>query len=114
MPPAFFTSKRVSSRMIDVGSPFVSCRLKCLIHTVPVGNVQLALELKVMVEPRLGTENQRVLIALSDQNGRLMSYGTMPAAAASASLGLVSEARLVKAPVSASVGGMGAPFVTLL
>src|SRR4051794_28447070 len=100
--------------MMEEGSPLVSCKLKCLTQTVPLGNDQLPLGAKVILELTLGTENQRDLMALSDQNGRLMSYGTMPGAGWSGSVALVSAVRLVKAPVSARVGGRGAPLVALL
>src|SRR5689334_12878111 len=114
MPPAFFTRKRVSGRITDDGSPLVSGRLKCLIHTLPVGNDQLPPGLKPIVRLVFGTENQRDLIALSDQNGTLISNGTMPAAGCSGSVGAVSDGRFVNAPVSASVGGSVPPVLTLL
>src|SRR6266571_3890329 len=94
--------KRVSSRLRDSGTPLVSSSSKCLIQTVPVGNDQLPSRLKPMVRFVLGTANQRVLSPLSDQNGRLMSYGTMPAVG-------VSDVKLANAPVSARVGGNAAP-----
>src|SRR5450432_3681457 len=94
--------KRVSSRLRDAATPLVSSSSKCLIQTVPVGNDQLPTGLNVMVRFVFGTENQRDLMALSDQNGTLRSYGTMPA------LG-VSKVKSLNAPVSASVGGKGVP-----
>src|SRR5437016_5215643 len=99
--------KRVSSRWLDAGTPLVNSSSKCLIHTVPFGNVQLASGLKPIVRLMFGTENQRVFWALSDQNGTLMSYGTMPV------LG-VSVLKSEKAPVSAKVGGSGVPVEVAL
>src|SRR6267142_5325478 len=99
--------KRVSSRLRDSGTPFVSSNSKCLIHTAPVGNDQVLAGLNPIVRFVLGTDTQRVLIALSDQKGTLRSYATMPAAG-------TSVARFVNALVPASVAGTGAPFVVLL
>src|SRR5215831_19165893 len=93
---------RVSSRLRDSGTPLVSSSSKCLIHTVPVGNDQLLSGLKPIVRLVFGTESQRLLIALSDQNGTFRSYGTMPAFG-------VSAVRSLKAPVSASVAGNCVP-----
>src|SRR5436190_16277842 len=105
-PFVFFTMKRVSSRLREDATPLVNSSSKCLIQTVPVGNDQFASRLKVTVKLVFGTENQRLLIALSDQNGTLMSYGTIPAA-------IASVVKFVNAPVSARVGGSAAPFVAL-
>src|ERR1700742_1379801 len=94
--------KRVSIRLLEASTPLVSSRSKCLIHTVPVGNDQLPLGLNVIVWLGFGSENQRLLMALSDQKETLTLYGTMPA------LG-VSDERSLKAPVAARVGGKGVP-----
>src|SRR5260221_7953624 len=104
---------RVSSRRRDAGTPLVSSRSKCLIQTEPVGNAQLFVALKPKSRLVLGTENHRVLIALSDQNGTFRSYSTIPAFGVSGCVELVSALRSVNAPVAASVGGNGVP-VTLL
>src|SRR5580765_1393883 len=100
MPDAVFMSNRVSRRISDAGSPLVSCRLKCLTQTVPVGNDQLPFALNPIARLVLGTENHRDLIALSDQNGRLIVYGRMPAAGWSVVCGPASDIRFVNAPVS--------------
>src|SRR5436190_11403252 len=100
MPDAVFMSNRVSMRISDAGSPLVSCRLKCLIQTVPVGNDQFPAALKPIVRLVFGTENQRDLIALSDQNGRLIVYGKMPEAGWSVVCGPANDIRFVNAPVS--------------
>src|ERR1051325_132932 len=99
--------KRVSSRLREAGRPLVSSISKCLIQTAPVGKSQLPSRLNMMVWLTSGSENQRDLIALSDQNGTLTSYGTIPSVT-------VSVAGSVNAPVSASVGGNGAPLVVAL
>src|SRR6185436_6433561 len=101
---AFFTRKRVSSRLRYSGTPLVNSSSKCLIQTVPVGNNQLPSRLKPMSRLVFGTENQRDLIALSDQKGRLTSYGTMPGCGA-------SEVRFANAPVPDSVVGRVPPPV---
>src|ERR1051325_11526286 len=97
-PVAVRMRNRVSSRLREAATPLVSSSSKCLIQTVPVGNDQLADGSKPIVRLMFGTENQRVLIALSDQNGTLSSYGTMPGLT-------VSDARFANAPVAASVAG---------
>src|SRR5262249_6353130 len=99
--------KRVSSRLREESSPLVIWISKCLIHTLLVGKDQLPVPLKETVRFVFGNENHRVLMALSDQNGTLMSYGTIPGATASVT-------RLVNAPVAASVGGRGVPVAVEL
>src|ERR1041385_7679207 len=94
---------RVSSFFRDDGTPLVSSSSKCLIHTAPVGKSQLASRSKVIVRFVSGSENQRVLIAWSDQNGTLIVYGTTPDCG-------VNIATFANAPVSASVGGIGGAF----
>ena len=59
--------------MLEAGTPLVSSRSKCLIQTAPVGKSQLASRWKVIVELVAGMENQRRLLALSDQKGTLTS-----------------------------------------
>src|SRR4051812_34261128 len=93
---------RVSNRFREAGTPFVSSSSKCLIQTEPVGNCQLAFGLKPMSRLVFGTENQRDLIALSDQKGTFKSYDTMPG------LG-VSVAKSLKAPVASNMAGKGVP-----
>src|SRR5581483_327849 len=111
MPLEFFTRKRVSRRICEVGSPLVNSMLKCLIQIVPAGNDQLPLGLKPIVELVLGTENQRDLMALSDQNGTLIVYGRIPGAGCRVSCALCNVNRLVDAPASYRVGGSGVPLV---
>ena len=65
--------KRVSNRLREDETPLVSSSSKCFIQTVPVGNDQLPVGLNVIARFVSGTENQRDLIALSDQNGTLRS-----------------------------------------
>src|SRR5260370_20643570 len=109
----FLTMNRVSNRRVEAGAPFVSCRSKCLIQTAPAGNDQLFVGEKPMVRLVLGTENQRVFCALSDQNGTFRSYCTMPGFGASGVVASGSEVRLVNPPGAASVRGHGVP-ITLL
>src|ERR1700722_5197177 len=92
---------RVSTRVLIGGELFV-CRSKCFIHTVPAGNVQGPFVLNVMNWFVFGTEIQRLLTALSDQNGTLILYGMMPA------LGM-RFVRSLNAPVAESVAGNGVP-----
>ena len=65
--------KRVSNRLREAALPLVSSISKCLIQTVPVGKFQLPFALKVIFELVFGSENQRVLMVLSDQNGTFTS-----------------------------------------
>src|SRR5260370_29703566 len=104
----------VSSRRVEAGTPLVSCKSKCLIQTAPGGKDQLLVGEKPMVRLVLGTENQRVFCALSDQNGTFRSYCTMPGLGASGVVESVSEVRLVNAPVSARVDGNGVPTTLLV
>src|SRR5438128_11901323 len=72
-PAELRTMNRVSSRLVDSGIPLVSSNSKCLIQTVPGGNVQFASRLKSIFAFRSGTENQRLFFAPSDQNGTFTS-----------------------------------------
>src|SRR5690554_5669869 len=93
---------RVSSRLRDSGTPLVSSSSKCFTQTLPVGNNQLPFALNCIVRFVFGIENQRVLIAPSDQNGTFRSCGSIPGFGS-------SVVKSLNAPVSASVAGNGAP-----
>src|SRR6185369_5600989 len=89
---------RVSNRWRDSGTPLVNSSSKCLIQTVPVGNDQLPSRLKPMSRLVFGRENQRCLMALSDQKETFKSYGTMPGCG-------VRVVRSANAPVFVNVAG---------
>src|ERR1043166_5489327 len=104
---------RVSSRRAEDGTPLVISRSKCFTHAMPAGNDHALSRLKPM-SALVGARNQRLLRALSDQNGTLISYGTNPALAGIGCVEFVSAIRLVNAPVSARVGGNEFPMTTFV
>src|SRR5260221_6277206 len=110
----FLMSRRVSRRLEEAATPLVNWRSKCLIHTVPVGNTQLFVGLKPMSRLVSGTENQRDLMASSDQNGTLISYGTIPGFRASGVVQSVIVDKFVNTPAPDRFVGMAVPVKVLL
>src|SRR5690348_4845666 len=100
-------------RRADSGTPLVISKSKCFTHDMPTGKVHRPSGLKVMGGFADGT-NHRLLRALSDQNGLLITYGMSPGLGVRGCVWLVIEVRFVKAPVCARVGGITVPVELLV